>query len=249
MTRRTTTWTLFAGGPDGIPVEVERKRVRRLNLRVRADGSAHLSVPARCPLAEAQRFLDAHEAWLRDHVRRREPRADVPDDGLVPLWGALVPLPAKTTPDELYRTELAARLPEVAARMEAALARARRAPRASASTFVWRPTRPPASTTSWRTSSHTFWSRVTTSVSMPFSPERTRTSAPPAPCCAAPRASSPPIRAQPLTSTKQTLGKLPPTVSERMSSMSRLAHIALLGAPAVAGAGAWWWTRTTPLSD
>ncbi|OUO60777.1 SprT family zinc-dependent metalloprotease [Olsenella sp. An270] len=121
MTRRTTTWTLFAGGPDGIPVEVERKRVRRLNLRVRADGSAHLSVPARCPLAEAQRFLDAHEAWLHDHVRRREARADVPDDGLVPLWGALVPLPAGAASDELYRTELAARLPEVAARMEAAL--------------------------------------------------------------------------------------------------------------------------------
>ena len=83
MTRRTTTRTLFAGGPGGVPVEVERKRVRRLNLRVRADGSAHLSVPARCPLAEAQRFLDAHETWLRKHVRRREARADVPDDGLV----------------------------------------------------------------------------------------------------------------------------------------------------------------------
>ena len=121
MTRRTTTWTLLAGGPDGIPVEVERKRVRRLNLRMRADGSAHLSVPARCSLAEAQRFLDAHEAWLRDHVQRRETRSAEPGDGLVPLWGVLVPLPAGTAPDELYRTELAARLPEVAARMEGAL--------------------------------------------------------------------------------------------------------------------------------
>ena len=121
MTRRTTIWTLFAGGASGIPVEAERKRVRRLNLRVRADGSAHLSVPARCSLAEAQRFLDAHEAWLRNHVRLREARAAAPDDGLVPLWGALVPLPAGTAPDELYRTELAARLPEVAARMESAL--------------------------------------------------------------------------------------------------------------------------------
>lgn len=121
MTRRATTWILLAGGTDGIPVEVERKRVRRLNLRVRADGSAHLSVPARCSLAEAQRFLDAHEVWLRNHVRRREARSVATGDGLVPLWGALVPLPAGTAPDELYRTELAARLPEVAARMEAAL--------------------------------------------------------------------------------------------------------------------------------
>lgn len=121
MTRRATTWILLAGGTDGIPVEVERKRVRRLNLRVRADGSAHLSVPARCSLAEAQRFLDAHEVWLHDHVRRREARAAAPDDGLVPLWGALVPLPAGTAADELYRTELAARLPEVVARMEPVL--------------------------------------------------------------------------------------------------------------------------------
>ena len=95
--------------------------MRRLNLRVRADGSAHLSVPARCTLAEAQRFLDAHEAWLRTHLQRREARAAEPDDGLVPLWGALVPLPAETSPDELYRAELAARLPKVAAGMEAAL--------------------------------------------------------------------------------------------------------------------------------
>ena len=121
MTRRTTTRTLFAGGPGGAPVEVERKRVRRLNLRVRADGSAHLSVPTRCTLAEAQRFLDAHQDWLRAHTRRREGRAGATDDDLVPLWGALVPLPAGTTPDELYRSELATRLPEVAERMEAAL--------------------------------------------------------------------------------------------------------------------------------
>ena len=126
MARKSTTRTLFAGGAPGagIAVEVERKRVRRLNLRVRADGSAHLSIPERCTLAEAQRFLDAHEAWLRAHVRRREERAaaqDAPADGLVPLWGRLVPLPAGVAPDELYRAEMAARLPEVAARMEAAL--------------------------------------------------------------------------------------------------------------------------------
>lgn len=123
MARRTTTRTLLAGGTPDLPVKVERKRVRRLNLRVRADGSAHLSVPERCTLAEAQRFLDAHEAWLRAHVRRREERAAArePGDGLVPLWGSLAPLPEGTTPDELWRTELGVRLPEVAARMEAAL--------------------------------------------------------------------------------------------------------------------------------
>lgn len=102
-------------------MEVERTRVRRLNLRVRADGSAHLSIPTRCSLAEAQRFLDAHEGWLRARIRRRETLDGTAGDGLVPLWGKLAPLPLDTTPDELWRAELASRLPRVAVRMEAAL--------------------------------------------------------------------------------------------------------------------------------
>lgn len=110
---------LTAGGPGGVPVEVERKSVRRLNLRVRADGSAHLSIPARCPISEAQRFLDDHVAWLRTHVSRQEARG-ADSDGRVPLWGRLVTPSQGTSPDDLHRAELAARLPEVVARMEAA---------------------------------------------------------------------------------------------------------------------------------
>lgn len=116
------TTVLTAGGPGGVPVEVERKRVRRLNLRVRPDGSAHLSIPARCPLAEAQRFLDDHEAWLRARISRRVGQVDAPD-GRVPLWGRLVTPPKGTSPDELHRAELAARLPGVVSRMEAATGR------------------------------------------------------------------------------------------------------------------------------
>ena len=120
MTTRGT-YLLHAGGPGGIPVEVERKRVRRLNLRVRADGTAHLSIPPRTSLEAAQRFLDEHEGWLRKRVARREQRAAEPADGLVPLWGKLVPLPEGVAADELYQAELGARLPEVTARMEGAL--------------------------------------------------------------------------------------------------------------------------------
>lgn len=112
------TYTLRAGD---VAVEVERKRVRRLNLRVRADGSAHLSIPVRATLDEAQRFLDAHEGWLRTHVARRAERATQAADGRVPLWGELVALPAGADPDELYRAELAQRLPAVVTRMEAAV--------------------------------------------------------------------------------------------------------------------------------
>lgn len=117
----TRTYTLHVGGPESIPVEVERKRVRRLNLRVRADGTVHLSVPPRVSETEAQRFLNEHEGWLRKRVARRERRVAEPEDGLVPLWGKLVPLPEGIAADDLYRSELGARLPEVVARMEEAL--------------------------------------------------------------------------------------------------------------------------------
>lgn len=117
----TRTYTLHAGGPGGIPVEVEHKRVSRLNLRVRADGTAHLSTPLRTSLETAQRFIDEHEGWLRKRITRREQRSSEPADGVVPLWGKLVPLPEGIVADELYRAELGARLPEVVARMEGAL--------------------------------------------------------------------------------------------------------------------------------
>ncbi len=122
MEKNPTMRTLFAGGPHGVAVEVERRSVRRLNLRVRADGTAHLSIPPRVTLAAAQRFLDGHADWLRRHVDRRLASAAeaTPADGLIPLWGRLVPLPGGAAPDEVYRAEVARRLPEVAARMERA---------------------------------------------------------------------------------------------------------------------------------
>lgn len=103
----------------GIPVTVARGRVRRLNLRVRADGTARLSLPDHVPLAEAERFCRAHERWLRERVSARR-GAPWPDDGLVPLWGALARPPEGASPEGLWRAELEGRLPEVVRRMEAA---------------------------------------------------------------------------------------------------------------------------------
>ena len=59
----------------------------------------------------------------RRHVDRRLASAAeaTPADGLIPLWGRLVPLPGGAAPDEVYRAEVARRLPEVAARMERAV--------------------------------------------------------------------------------------------------------------------------------
>ena len=93
MEKNPTKRTLFAGGPRGVAVEVERRRVRRLNLRVRADGTAHLSIPPRVTLAAAQHFLDGHADWLRRHVDRRLASAAeaTPADGLIPPLGPARP--------------------------------------------------------------------------------------------------------------------------------------------------------------
>lgn len=55
---------------DGINVRVVRKRVRRINLRVRRDGDAALSLPYRgVPLSEAENFLVSNWNWV---LRQRE---------------------------------------------------------------------------------------------------------------------------------------------------------------------------------
>lgn len=79
-----------------IPVSVVRKRVKNLNLRVRADGTVTLSIPQHLPLARAQEFLERRGGWITERVRRnieRRPSLDfageLPDR--IPLWGKLVP--------------------------------------------------------------------------------------------------------------------------------------------------------------
>ena len=49
---------------DGIAVDVERKRVRRINVRIAPDGVIHLSIPAwGCTIAEGETFLRANWKW------------------------------------------------------------------------------------------------------------------------------------------------------------------------------------------
>lgn len=79
-----------------IPVSVVRKRVKNLNLRVRADGTVTLSIPQHLPLARAQEFLERRGTWIAERVRRNIERrpspgcaGELPDH--IPLWGKLVP--------------------------------------------------------------------------------------------------------------------------------------------------------------
>lgn len=79
-----------------IPVSVVRKRVKNLNLRVRANGTVTLSIPQHLPLARAREFLDRKGEWIAKRVRRNIERRPSPDlagelPNRIPLWGKLVP--------------------------------------------------------------------------------------------------------------------------------------------------------------
>ena len=79
-----------------IPVSVVRKRVKNLNLRVRADGTVTLSIPQHLPLARAQEFLERKGNWIAERDGRSIERRPSPDfagelPNRIPLWGKLVP--------------------------------------------------------------------------------------------------------------------------------------------------------------
>ncbi len=50
---------------QGIPVDVERKRIRRIDIRIKADGRVHLSIPASgATLAQGEAFLLSKWTWV-----------------------------------------------------------------------------------------------------------------------------------------------------------------------------------------
>ena len=67
---------------EGVPVEVVRKRVRRINIRIRSDGRVSLSVPKWwVTLKEAEAFLRSKWSWVvktRSEVLSRPPVVRAP---------------------------------------------------------------------------------------------------------------------------------------------------------------------------
>ena len=55
--------------------ELERKPVKRLNLRIRRDGTVHLSIPTRTTIAYAEEFLRTREEWILSALARVKERA------------------------------------------------------------------------------------------------------------------------------------------------------------------------------
>ena len=65
---------ILRAGEREIAVETERKRVRNLNLRVRADGSVHVSAPMRVSEKEVRDFVLKRSGSGRASRRRRSAR-------------------------------------------------------------------------------------------------------------------------------------------------------------------------------
>ena len=75
MSIQTRTLTL-PHSRRALTFELERKAVKRFNLRVRRDGTVHLSVPNRTTVAEAEAFLRDHEEWVLEALARMEKRSE-----------------------------------------------------------------------------------------------------------------------------------------------------------------------------
>ncbi len=89
---------------DGLEVELDRGRVRRVNLRVRPDGSVRLSAPTRVGDAELVRFVRAHRAWIDGCRARASWRAEAEegrwrDGGKVELLDESLSLRVEACPE------------------------------------------------------------------------------------------------------------------------------------------------------
>ena len=79
--------------PDGdITFTFEKKAVRNVNLRIRADGSVHVSAPQRTSFAFVEKFVRDHGGWIIARVKRAEDRAraakrSFAEGGSLPLLG------------------------------------------------------------------------------------------------------------------------------------------------------------------
>lgn len=82
---------------DGITIELQRKRVKNINLRIRADGTVHVSAPLRTPQATVEAFVRSKADWIRDRVQLRQEQAEEAprrwaDGEQVFVWGEPAPL-------------------------------------------------------------------------------------------------------------------------------------------------------------
>ena len=80
---------MLALGDETLSYECERKAVKRLNLRVRGDGSIYVSAPMRMPLVTIEAFLTEKADWLREARARMLAHVKT---AFLPQSGASLPL-------------------------------------------------------------------------------------------------------------------------------------------------------------
>ena len=74
MAGRTAAPRLRCSG--GIWYECSRRKVKKLNLRVRRDGSVAVSIPLRMDWAQADRFVAEQAQWIAEAQARQLARAE-----------------------------------------------------------------------------------------------------------------------------------------------------------------------------
>ena len=83
MANKTAAPRLRCSG--GIWYECSRRKVKKLNLRVRRDGSVAVSIPLRMDWAQADRFVAEQAQWIAEAQARQLARAERPEPGGSPL--------------------------------------------------------------------------------------------------------------------------------------------------------------------
>ena len=76
---KTTTVSMLV---DGIPIDLTRKRVKNINMRIAPDGSVRVSAPVRMPERVILDFVRSKADWIRAHqasARERAERLGIPD--------------------------------------------------------------------------------------------------------------------------------------------------------------------------
>ena len=77
----------------GIPYELTRGRVKRLNLHVRRDGTVALSIPLRTTLEAADAYVIAEAEWIRaaqaQQAAREKRQEELPDKARMDLTAIL----------------------------------------------------------------------------------------------------------------------------------------------------------------
>ena len=80
---------------DGIPIAVEKKRIKNIYLRIRPDGTVHLSAPRGMSEAAIRAFARSRAGWIQQHRQRLQPPPPplqyVSGETLL-LWGEPYPL-------------------------------------------------------------------------------------------------------------------------------------------------------------